>query len=59
VCGAAVQGNLLPGDGLYAGDDTDVVAFLREDRSLLDVALDVGERRVQACATLALEADAD
>src|SRR5699024_11429107 len=56
--GAAVEGDLLPGDRLDAGDDADLPVLLGQHGPLLDMAFEVGMRRVEADRALTLEPDA-
>src|SRR5699024_4301822 len=56
--GAAVEGDLLPGDRLDAGDDADLPVLLGQHGPLFDMAFEVDVRRVEADRTLTLEADA-
>src|SRR5699024_7241141 len=56
--GAAVEGDLLPGDRLDAGDDADLPVLLGQHGPLLDMAFEVGVRRVEADRALTLEPDA-
>ena len=59
----ALEGHLEPSDSLHAGDDPDRGAAGLEDRSLLDVQLQVGAQRPAqwrgACPSQAVELGAD
>src|SRR5699024_8777092 len=56
--GAAVEGDPLPGGRLDAGDDADLPVLLGQHGPLLDMAFEVGVRRVEADRALTLEPDA-
>ena len=55
---APVEGDALPGDRLHAGDDAQRHVLAQQHRALLDVALDVGVRRIEQDRRVAREPDA-